>query len=140
MKNRLITLSFDSRTPVTADGKEIEEKYRRFAEEHKLGYETVSWSRPQYTPVDSPEVQLLCSIAEAVHGRSLVPYTMGGGTYSRKLPFAVGFGPGLPDAPNLYTEGKGNGHQSDECILFDLILKDIKADVLALIGLDKIIK
>lgn len=136
----VITLSFDSRTPVTADGNKISDVFRIFAEQNGIEYRQISWSRPAYTPIDSPEVQLLCSVAEYVHKRKLVPYTMGGGTYSRKLPFAVGFGPGLPDAPNLYASGKGNGHQSDECILFDLILKDIKADVLALIGLDEIIK
>ena len=139
MKEGLVTLSFDSRTPVTVDGNRVEEKYKAFAASNGLEYTGISWSRPAYTPVDSPEVQLLCSVAEYVHKRKLTPYTMGGGTYSRKLPFAVGFGPGLPDAPNLYPQGKGNGHQSDECILFELILKDIKADVLALIGLDKII-
>ncbi len=139
MKDGTVTLSFDSRTPVTADGEMIAEKCRKFAEENGLHFIRVSWSRPAYTPIDSKEVQLLCSVAEHVHGRKLTPYTMGGGTYSRKLPFAVGFGPGLPDAPNLYPKGKGNGHQSDECILFDLILKDIKADVLALTGLDRII-
>ena len=135
-----VRLSFDTRTPVTISVDEIDAKLRAFAADNGFEYELESSSTPSYTPLDSDVVTLLCDIASHIYGPNLKPYTMGGGTYCRKLPFALGFGPGIPNAPNLYSNGKGNGHQSDECILLSLLLTDIKAAVLALIGLDKIIE
>lgn len=136
-----IVLSFDSRTPVTVPFEEIEERIKAFAASHSLSYDRISWSHPAYFPKDRPEVQFLGTVADHVLGEHHEPYTTGGGTYARKLPAAVGFGPGLPVRPNLYAvgSGKGCGHQSDECTTLEIILNDIKANVLALIGLDRII-
>lgn len=134
-----LSLSFDMRYPVTIKAEGIIDILTEYAEEKGAFFEIQSNSKPAYTPIDSPEVQILCKVAEYVHKRKLEPYTMGGGTYSRMLPFAVGFGPGLSDAPNLFEKGRGNGHQCDECILYDNLLKGLKATVIALINLDKIL-
>ncbi|MGN0905954.1 MAG: Sapep family Mn(2+)-dependent dipeptidase [Bullifex sp.] len=139
MNDRTMTLSFDARTPVSVSTETIDKKLRALAEEKGITYTLESCSVPCYTPLDSEIVRLLCRVAEHIHGPGLEPYTMGGGTYCRKLPFALGFGPGLRNAPNLFSEGKGHGHQSDECILLSLLLDDIKAAILALTGLDRII-
>ena len=135
-----ISLSFDARTPVKTNIEDVDNILKDFATRNGFEYILDSSSSPSYTPLDNEIAKLLCSIAEYVHNREMKPYTMGGGTYARKLPFALGFGPGLKDAPNLYPEGKGRGHQSDECILLSLLLSDIKALILALISLDEIIE
>lgn len=137
--NNTIYLSFDTRTPVTVSIDSVDNKIKEFASKNGMSYNLESSSSPSYTALDSDIVKLLCSIAEHIHKKDFKPYTMGGGTYCRKLPFALGFGPGLKDAPNLFEAGKGHGHQSDECILLSLLLADIKAAILALIGIDKII-
>ena len=62
---------------------------------------------------------------------------MGGGTYSRKLPVAVGFGPGVPDAVNPFESGHGQGHQPDECVPLKMLLNGLKTYIIALLELDK---
>ena len=64
---------------------------------------------------------------------------MGGGTYARHLPCAVGFGPGVPDADNPFEEGHGQGHQPDECIAVDVLLKGIKTYIIAILELDNML-
>lgn len=139
LNSNLLSISFDTRTPVTVSIDSVDNKLKEFARKNDMSYSLESSSSPSYTSLDSDIVKLLCSIAEHIHKKDFKPYTMGGGTYCRKLPFALGFGPGLKDAPNLFAGGKGHGHQSDECILLSLLLDDIKAAILALIGIDQII-
>ena len=90
-------------------------------------------------PLDHPYIPLLTGICDYVQGKHYEPYTMGGGTYSRHLPAAIGFGPGVPDAPNPFGDGHGQGHQPDECVPLDMLLKGIKTYILALMELDRIL-
>ena len=55
----------------------------------------------------------------------------------RKLPVAVGFGPGVPDAVNPFESGHGQGHQPDECSAEDVKPNGLKTYIIALLELDK---
>lgn len=134
-----MTVSFDIRYPVTVAGERVEEDMKKTVEGFGFAFESCGLSAPAYVPLDNPYIPLLSSICDYVQGKHYEPYTMGGGTYSRHLPAAIGFGPGVPDAPNPFENGHGQGHQPDECVPLDMLLKGIKTYIISLIELDQIL-
>lgn len=134
-----LQILFDVRYPVTVDGNEVIRKFSEIAKQ--LGYEVEisELSEPAYVPLDNPYIEVLGKICDFVQGKHYEPYTMGGGTYARHLPCAVGFGPGVPDADNPFEEGHGQGHQPDECIAVDVLLKGIKTYIIAILELDNML-
>lgn len=139
MEHGKLTISFDVRYPVTVKGERVEEEFRKTAEGLGFEFESGGLSAPAYVPLDNPYIPLLCSICDYVQGKHYEPYTMGGGTYSRHLPAAIGFGPGVPDAPNPFESGHGQGHQPDECVPLDMLLKGVKTYIISLMELDEIL-
>ena len=139
LENEEVTLSFDVRYPASCRGTQVQEGLRKAVEAFGFTLEDVEDSAPFYMPPDRPEVQILCKIADQVLGCHYEPYTMGGGTYARHLPNAVGFGPGIPDAENPFPAGRGQGHQPDECIRLSQLFSGMKAYVLALKALDDLL-
>lgn len=139
MEEGHLKISFDVRYPVTCKGEEVAAAFEKKAGEAGFAFRLTEDSAPAYMPLDRPYIPLLCEICDYVQEKHYEPYTMGGGTYSRKLPAAVGFGPGVPDAPNPFPEGHGQGHQPDECVPFNMLLKGLKTYIIALIELDKLL-
>lgn len=139
IENGTLQFQFDIRYPVTVDGDMVIKEFSKKAESLGFEVEIKEFSKPAYVPPDNPYIYMLNEISDFVQGKHYEPYTMGGGTYARHLPCAVGFGPGVPDAPNLYENGHGQGHQPDECILADLLFKGIKTYIIAILELDKML-
>ena len=73
-----------------------------------------------------------------VTGNDATPLVMGGGTYARKFPNAVAFGPGFPGTPNPAGAGKGGAHQIDECICIENMWKALKVYIAALLNLNEL--
>jgi succinyl-diaminopimelate desuccinylase len=92
-------------------------------------------NRPAYISLESPVVQTLDAVVTEFYGDRFKPHIMGGGTYARKIPNAVGFGFGMGDAPGPF----GDGHQPDEGIRIEDMLTAIKVYLLALTRLDRIL-
>jgi len=65
---------------------------------------------------------------------------MGGGTYARKLPNAVGFGPGLPtDMSSLgLPPGHGQIHGPDEVQSIPNLITALKIYIVALLELNEL--
>lgn len=139
IEDQNLQFQFDVRYPVTTDGDKVIREFSRKAE--KLGFEVKigELSAPAYVPLDNPYIRVLGEICDFVQEKHYEPYTMGGGTYARHLPCAVGFGPGVPDAPNPFENGHGQGHQPDECVLADVLFKGIKTYIIALLELDNML-
>lgn len=91
---------------------------------------------PAYVAPDSEFVQMLDGICKEELGDSFAPYTMGGGTYARKLPNAVGFGPGIRGQEKPGPAGHGGGHQPDECVWLEGLENAFRIYVKALQKLD----
>lgn len=138
-ENGRMRVSFDTRYPVTVDGEAVAGGFRRQAK--ALGFKVAvgELSAPSYVPISHPYIPLLTEICDHVQGRHYEPYTMGGGTYSRHLPDAVGFGPGIPDMPNPFENGHGQGHQPDECVPLEMLQKGLKTYIISLLELDRIL-
>jgi succinyl-diaminopimelate desuccinylase len=112
LRDDRVTLTVNVRYPVTADREALKRTFYERA--GALGFVVKNYSDdpPLYLPKEHPLITILSDICNEVLGTSLEPYTMGGGTYARRLPLALAFG-------HLQREKArpgGGGHQADECV------------------------
>ncbi len=88
--------------------KELQARYDTFGRKHGLHLAERHYiSSPLYNDPEGSFVQHLLGIYNAVTGEQRTPQSIGGGTYAKRIPNAVVFGPALPDEEYL-------GHQPDE--------------------------
>ena len=144
LKEGVLTVSVDSRYPVTMDGAKLEADLRAAWTKLNFAVKEFDLSEPFYIPVEDPRVTALMSLYKDVTGRDDPPYAMGGGTYSRAVPGAISFGPGMPGTKSDYSaflpEGHGGAHGRDEVLPIDKMLTCCKIYVAALAELDGICK
>ena len=144
LKAGVLTISVDSRYPVTMDGAKLEADLRAAWAKLNFAVKEFDLSEPFYIPVEDPRVTALMSLYKDVTGRDDPPYAMGGGTYSRAVPGAISFGPGMPGTKSDYSaflpEGHGGAHGRDEVLPIDKMLTCCKIYVAALAELDGICK
>lgn len=134
MKENVLTLDINVRYAITASVDNLKENLKNTLSQH--GFDLVKFhdNKPTFIPKDAPTVHLLDSIVSRFYGDTYSPYVMGGGTYARKIPNAVGFGPGTKDKSPF-----GGGHQPNEGVRIDTLLTAIKIYALSLIELDRIL-
>lgn len=106
---------------VAQNGTEKVENIRKKLEEKMkpVGFSIVKEkdSSPSYISPEHFFVTILMeSYREVTQDHSSSAYVMGGGTYARKIPRAVGFGPGLStnESALKLPMGHGNCHSADE--------------------------
>jgi len=120
LRDGVLSLSVDCRSSITCDGEKLEAALR--ADWARRGAEITHFERtaPFYIPKDDPRVVAMQALYHAATGRDDVPYTMGGGTYSRVVPNAISFGPGMPgekpDRAAFLPAGHGGAHGRDESV------------------------
>ena len=140
LKDGVLTVSVDSRYPATMDGAELEADLRAAWAKLNFAVKEFDLSEPFYIPVEDPRVTALMSLYKDVTGRDDPPYAMGGGTYSRAVPGAISFGPGMPGTKSDYSaflpEGHGGAHGRDEVLPINKMLTCCKIYVAALAELD----
>ena len=140
LKAGVLTISVDSRYPVTMDGAKLEADLRAAWAKLNFAVKEFDLSEPFYIPVEDPRVTALMSLYKDVTGRDDPPYAMGGGTYSRAVPGAISFGPGMPGPKSDYSaflpEGHGGAHGRDEVLPINKMLTCCKIYVAALAELD----
>ena len=134
----VITLDYNIRYPVLAKGCELKERLENHAKAHGFVGEVYNDSKPSYRAADTAEVKALLNAYIDVTGNDATPLVMGGGTYARKFPNAVAFGPGFPGTPNPAGAGKGGAHQIDECICIENMWKALKVYIAALLNLNEL--
>lgn len=138
-ENSKLKLFVDLRYPVSGDGRKLEEQFCRAAAGYGWTVSVTEQNPGFYLDKDDNIVGLLTGICKEVYGKEFEPYCMGGGTYARKLPKAVGYGPSLSDQKKPCQEGHGKGHQPDECVCIDNLLNAVEIYVKAILELDKIL-
>ena len=134
-----LVVSCDIRYPVLALWETLRDNLRSTLGKAGYSLDAFSNNAPNYMPTDTPEVQQLCAIANEQMGISLPPATMGGGTYARKLPRAVAYGPSRPDLVKPFPPGHGWAHQVDEGVRIANLTDQIRVYVPALMYLDEIV-
>ncbi|HJC25166.1 MAG TPA: Sapep family Mn(2+)-dependent dipeptidase [Candidatus Eisenbergiella merdavium] len=133
-------LTFNIRYSITADGKAICDRLSDYWNDRNFQWETERDSRPNYFDPSHPAVGRLTEVYNELTGKALKPYTMGGGTYARKLPNAFGFGIGnMPGKrkpeEELLRPGHGNAHGPDETLDCERLAEAMKIYVMGLLAL-----
>ena len=116
MQGQQLRIELDIRYPVNERGDGILEMLRAFAGENGFQILRYEDSKPNLFPPESGFVQTLIKAYRRVTMDGRSPYIMGGGTYARKIPNAVGFGPGMEADMRILglPEGHGGCHSADE--------------------------
>lgn len=97
----------------------------------------ISNDPPMYIPADTPLIQELNGICNDILGTDYKPHDTRGGTYARKIPNAIGYGPNIGTDTNPFEPGKGSGHQPDEVMRIKNLTNAIKIYVFGLMAIDK---
>lgn len=134
MTGGVLTQDINVRYAVSASADMLRNRLEDTLSRHCFSLTQFQDDKPVYTPKEAPAVRLLDRIVADFYGDTYAPYVMGGGTYARKIPNAVGFGPGTDEKRSF-----GRGHQPDEGISIGALLMAVKIYALSLIHLDKIV-
>ena len=137
-----LTIGGDCRFSISCDSDQLLDKLK--AAWALLGYTPVKLtvSQPFYMTRDDARVQALQEIYRTLTGRDEPPYAMGGGTYSRVVPNAISFGPGMPGenrVSQFMPEGHGYAHGRDETLVMEKIYDGAKIYLAAMAVLDDIV-
>ena len=132
-----IRVLLDIRYPVTADIDTMTESFKSLLQANRVSLLALDIEKPFYIAKDDPKVQTLQDCYREITGREDEPYSMGGGTYSRVIPGAVSFGPGLPhdEKPEFLPEGHGGAHGPDEVLHVERWLQAFKIYLLSILRL-----
>ena len=134
---RELLLTFDIRFPATTKAQEISDQLKAFYQERGLRIEVLRFDDALPKDPNAPLIRKLTEIVNEVKGTNLVPYTMGGGTYARKLPNAYGFGLDSDSPrPDFFPPGQGNVHQPNEAIHLEEYFQGLKILIKAVLWLD----
>ncbi len=138
VEGRNLLLTFDIRFPATTKAQEISDRLQAFYKERGLGIEILRFDDALPKDPHNPLIGKLTEIVNEVKGTNLEPYTMGGGTYARKLPNAYGFGLDCgTERPEYFPPGQGNVHQPNEAINIDEFFQSMKILIKAMLWLDE---
>ncbi|MGI5959420.1 MAG: Sapep family Mn(2+)-dependent dipeptidase [Massiliimalia sp.] len=136
-----VKLTFNIRYSVTAKAEELAEKIKNCAQAY--GWELVysNDSKPSYYDPDSEQVKALLEVYAQMTGKQDKAFVMGGGTYARKIPNAVAYGPGLETdlSPLQLAPGHGDAHCPDEAQSVSNLLTALKIYIFALLKLDAVL-
>ena len=100
----------DCRYPKSPNPDAISAGIERVCEAYGVEYAEVHRGSLLYVDPESPEVQTLLDCYAEWFGGAAKPVTLGGGTYAKRFPYAVGFGPiGDPDEDAPFWVGGIHG-------------------------------
>lgn len=139
-ENGLIKLNFDARYPAGANFDVMRDSVINTLKKEGFSPCGISNNAPNYVNPNTKLVKELAKIANEQMHTDLVPVSMGGGTYARKLPRAIGYGPSRPDIEKPFPKGQGWGHQANEGVRLENLTDMIRVYIPALIMLDQKIK
>lgn len=137
-----LTLTADSRTPVTCDADELIANMQQSWQSRGFTVSSSHVSKPYYIPKDDPYVVALQDLFHAITGRDNEPFVMGGGNYARVVPNAISFGPGMETEKKIsdfLPEGRGGCHGLDEAIVMEKVHNCAKIYVPAVAMLDQML-
>ena len=138
----LLHMDFDIRYPVTDTSDSITEKLLSAADKAGAKLTDTSISQPYYIDPEDPKVTALLDAYKTVTGDTgAKPYSMGGGTYSRVVPNAITFGPGLSKGAHqqdFLPAGHGGAHGPDEVLNIEDWLTGFRIYLQSVIRLDQV--
>ena len=134
-----LTLLLDIRYPVTLTADAFLKKLTDRA--GAAGFEVIHTadSAPYYMEKTHPFVRILMNAWRETTQKEGEPFVMGGGTYARKIPRAVAFGPGQERDLSVIglKEGHGNCHCADEAESVENIKRAVEIYIAAIRKIDE---
>jgi succinyl-diaminopimelate desuccinylase len=127
-----LRITTDIRYAISSPREELAPRLRQKAAAYGYTLENFDDSPPYFIKKDDPVVRELHAIACKVLGLEGEPFVMGGGTYARKLPRALGYGPGGKSPANPF----GGAHQPDEALWLEGLFGAIRVYVRAALAMD----
>lgn len=124
-----IMQTINIRYPVSAEKLNLHDTIERRATQFGFRISEYRDNKPSYMDPTMPEIREMTRICNEKLGTDLKPYTMGGGTYARKLKRAVAYGPFMDSDTNQFGPDRGRGHQVDEYASIDSLIR--AADIIA---------
>lgn len=141
LKNGMLTVLADSRYSVTLKKEDISCRMKQNWLNRGFAIAHFDATTPFYLPKSDARIAALQELYKEVTGRDDEPYSMGGGTYSRAVPNAMTFGPGLRGVEHdmsFLPEGHGGGHGRDEVIFWQDTCTAFQIYAVALAMLDEL--
>lgn len=141
LEGHALHLDYNVRYPAAANRSSLRAAIRKTLEQKGFSLVSMEDNPPSSIKPDDPVIPMICDTVGQVLHIKAEPYTMGGGTYTRKLPYAAACGPHRFDAPStLFPNGRGDAHQPDECVSIQLLLDALKIYILLLMQLDEMLQ
>lgn len=136
-----MVLHVNIRYHILADSSQLLESMRRSCGENSCTLEVERVSEPNYFPRENPVVDALTGVYNELTGLQAEPYVMGGGTYARKLPDALGFGMGGLPRPEtqMFAPGHGGAHQCDESLYLPGLKRAMVIFAMGLLEADRVL-
>ncbi|MDR0396449.1 MAG: Sapep family Mn(2+)-dependent dipeptidase [Oscillospiraceae bacterium] len=141
LKDGRVKLHLNIRYPVTADGADLTRRIAAYALANRFALDNATDSKPAYYPRESPVVDALTAVYNDIAGKDSKPFVMSGGTYARKIPRAVGYGPGGFDAPQVdwLNPGHGGVHGPDEVLHIDSLIQAMAVLAMGVVEADRMV-
>lgn len=112
----IFSMGVDIRYPVTYKLEDIIKPLRELLERESFIIENINNKNPLYYPKNHSLIKTLLKVYNDQTGENRQPIAIGGGTYAKKMPNIVAFGPIFPGKPDL-------DHQVNEYIeIEDLVM------------------
>ncbi len=106
--------------PIPKAEEALNARFVSFGKKHGFAFSDKRYmSEPLYNDPNSPFVQKLLSIYNTITGENRPAESIGGGTYAKRIPNAVVFGPTLPHEEYM-------GHRPDEYLEVSTLVKNIE--------------
>lgn len=110
------SMGINIRYPVTYKLEELINPLKDVLEKGNISIQDIDNKNPLYYPKDHPLIKTLLKVYNDQTGEDRQPIAIGGGTYAKKMPNIVAFGPIFPGKPDL-------DHQVNEYIeIEDLVM------------------
>lgn len=131
-KEGIVSQTLDCRFPKSTTPDDICIQIQKRCAEYGIAFEEVHRGACHYVSPEIPEVQTLMACYERWTGKNAEPITIGGGTYAKRFPCAVAFGP-EDDEP--LPEWAGPIHGPNEAVSEQKLQTALKIYISALLEL-----
>lgn len=132
------SIDLDIRYPVTVCAQDLLKRVEKTACEYGFVWKVLKLGEPFHVSADHPLVKCLMEVYDREVGDKKPAYIMGGGTYAKKIPRTVGFGPGMDQHFERigFTGSRGSCHSIDEAQSLTNLKMAWKIYVSALLALE----
>ena len=121
----------DCRYPKSTNPDVISAGIKKTCDRYGIGYSEVHRGMPLFVDPESPEVKILLACYSEWFGKPGKPVTLGGGTYAKRFPYAVGFGP-IDVSGEAYPSWSGGIHGPNEAVSEESLKKALCTYISAL--------